>query len=353
MSRLLVIDDNVLVGKMLKEALSEEGFEVRVATDANQGYAAAIEFHPDLILLDVQLPDVTGSDLIPIIKNRDDLKQIPIIMITGTHGQTDHKVKAFQAGADDYVLKPFEMPELIERIKAVLRRSSKRSSSPHVVSGDPASLLNVAGPPLTNRGGDTLRPAGTTPPPRLSLRQAVSAILCAPWSIPVQAVWPPVSFFFLTTALGLSLGGLALSAGAAAKPAVVGLSVAGLWGGLVVVLVVISSLLGISMTWKEGATVVSLSATPLLLKLAGGVVTAIVTTLSPFYFTASPALFWDQAPAWASRLDLFELWAVFLVGLLVRQRPGASRQKARVVMLCVWGVGIVLGIALGKMGGGQ
>src|SRR5258705_4549632 len=111
---------------MLAEALSEQGYEVRVALDANQGYTSAIEFMPDLILLDVQLPDVPGSDLIRIIKNRDDLAHIPIIMITGTHNQTDHKVKAFQSGADDYVLKPFEMPELIERIRAVLRRSQPR-----------------------------------------------------------------------------------------------------------------------------------------------------------------------------------------------------------------------------------
>src|SRR5438105_3708587 len=107
MSKILVIDDNDLIGKMLNEALTEQGFDVTVAMDANQGYATAIEYQPDLILLDVQLPDVAGSDLIRIIKNRDDLKHIPIIMITGTHGQTDHKVKAFQAGADDYVLKPF------------------------------------------------------------------------------------------------------------------------------------------------------------------------------------------------------------------------------------------------------
>ena len=123
MSKILVIDDSELVSKLLREGLTEAGFEVALAADANQGYAAAIEFQPDLMLLDVQLPDVIGSDLIAIIKNREDLKHIPIIMITGTHSQTEQKVKAFQAGADDYVLKPFEMPELVERIKAVLRRS--------------------------------------------------------------------------------------------------------------------------------------------------------------------------------------------------------------------------------------
>ena len=118
------------------------------ALDANEGYAKAIEFHPDLILLDVQLPDVAGFDLIRIIKNRDELKHIPIIMITGTHSHTYHKVKAFQAGADDYVLKPFEMPELLERIKAHFTTQKRKSgSSYHLPESSPVD-------PPPNESGD-------------------------------------------------------------------------------------------------------------------------------------------------------------------------------------------------------
>src|ERR1041384_3266982 len=104
MTKILVIDDNQLVSKMLREQLTHEGYEVALAADANQGYAAAVESPPDLILLDVQLPDVVGFDLIPIIKNREDLKHIPIIMITGTAHQTEQKVRGFRLGVDDYVL---------------------------------------------------------------------------------------------------------------------------------------------------------------------------------------------------------------------------------------------------------
>jgi len=337
MSRILVIDDSELVNNLLKEELTQAGYDVAQALDANQGYATATTFHPDLILLDVQLPDLQGFDLIRVIKNNPQMRHIPIIMITGTHHQTDHKVKAFQAGADDYVLKPFEMPELIERVRALLRRSAPQRITVPIQT--PASKAAAA-------------PAAKELP-RLSLRQAVTTVLGAPWTLPVRAIWPPISFFFLTAALGLCLGGLALSAGAGAKAAVVGLIVLALWSACVVVLVVTCSLMGLPVQWREGAVIISLAATPVLLKLAGAFVTTAWTTLSPFYFTASPALFWDKAPTWVYRLDIFELWAVALVGRLVRQRPGASPMKARIVMLCILGTALVFAMGIDKLGAGQ
>src|SRR6266850_4612796 len=113
MSRILVIDDNELIAKMLDETLTEDGYEVRTALDANTGYSTAIEFMPDLILMDVLLPDVTGFDLCKLIKNRSELRTVPIIMITGTARSTEEKVKGFQLGIDDYMLKPFDIPELL------------------------------------------------------------------------------------------------------------------------------------------------------------------------------------------------------------------------------------------------
>src|SRR5947209_2077318 len=102
MSKILIIDDNQLLSAMLQEALTHEGFEVTSAPDANQGYATALEFRPDLMLIDVQLPDVTGFDLIRVIKNRAELREVPIIMITGTAHHVEEKVRGFQTGADDY-----------------------------------------------------------------------------------------------------------------------------------------------------------------------------------------------------------------------------------------------------------
>src|SRR6185369_6159086 len=133
MSRILVIDDNDLIASMLRDALTEHGYEVFNAMDANQGYSMALKHHPDLIVLDVQLPDVTGFDLCRIIKGNAALRDIPIIMATGTARSTDEKVKGFQMGVDDYLLKPFEIPEFLERVRAVLRRSESKRPSRTVV----------------------------------------------------------------------------------------------------------------------------------------------------------------------------------------------------------------------------
>jgi len=76
MARILVIDDNELIGRMLFETLTEDGYEVRTAIDANRGYSEAMEFAPNLILMDVQLPDVTGFYLCRLIKNRSELRSV-------------------------------------------------------------------------------------------------------------------------------------------------------------------------------------------------------------------------------------------------------------------------------------
>lgn len=335
MSRILVVDDNELISKMLEHSLSEQGYNVRTALDANQGYAAAIEFHPDLILLDVQLPDVAGFELCRVIKNRAELHEVPIIMITGTARSTDEKVKGFQMGVDDYVLKPFEMSELVERIKAILRRSEAgRAQAEHAI-------------PLR---GDPAPPSEAQEPPRLSIRQAIAAVLLAPSEFPANAPCPGVATLYLAAALGLLLGALAVAAGPAVKPALAGVSLVGGWGILVSALVMACSLLGIPLGWKEGARLMSLAGLPLLLKLAGAFASSLWTTLSPFYFTAGPSLLWISAPAWAIRLDLFELWSVFLVGVLVAKRPGSSSRKARLVALIVWAAGAALAMGLGKLG---
>jgi len=326
MSRILIIDDSELVSGLLKEALTEAGYQAAIALDANQGYATALEFHPDLILLDVQLPDVQGFDLIRVIKNREELKHTPIIMITGTHHHTDHKVKAFKAGADDYVLKPFEMPELVERIAAVLRRTQKPAAE------------NMT--PPVDAGGHTSPSAnvetGEGPLP-LTLLETILCILSCPETLP-EATLPPVTLLSLSAVLGLSLGGWALSAGSAVKPTLIAIGTAGLWGLCVSFLVMSCSILGISMSWRKGGTLFSLASFPLILKLLGGFAVALATSLTPFYFTASPALFMKSSSLLLERLDLFELWTVWLIWVMVKPCRGSSRQKAWVAAGVVWPV---------------
>jgi len=320
MSKILVIDDSELISNLLNEALTAAGYEVSLAADANQGYQIAIETLPDLILLDVQLPDVQGFDLIGILKNRDELKNISIIMITGTHGQTDHKVKALKAGADDYVLKPFEMPELLERIAAVLRRSRL-----------PAEKMSSTEPPPSYSRVESPEKKYD------SLQDVAERIFTAPHTLSPAAL-PPVSLLSFSAIVGLSLGGWAISAGSTVKPAMIGIGAAGLWGTCVAFLVMSGSIMGISLTWREGGRLFSLASIPLLLKLLGGFIVALVTSLTPFYFTASPALFVKSSSLWLERLDLFELWTVWLIWTMVKQCRGSSARKAAIVAGVVWPV---------------
>jgi len=333
MSRILVIDDNELVGKMLREVLTEQSYTVKVAMDANQGYADAIDFQPDLMLIDVQLPDVVGFDLIRIIKNREDLQHIPIIMITGTAHKTEEKVKGFQMGADDYVLKPFEMPELLERIKAVLRRSAmSKTPSPVRRMGEGWDESKGVPAPLPSPG---LKPGEEDFKQPLSLKETLYKTLISPDALS-EAMFPPVAMPYLAALLGLSLGGWAISAGSTVKPVLIGLGTVGFWGLCVSILVMACSIMGISLSWREGARLLSLAGLPLLLKLSGAFVMTLVTSLAPFYFTAGPSLVLNSTSVLWQRLDIYELWMVWLITVMVRQCHGSSKQKAWMAAVLVW-----------------
>lgn len=122
MNNILLVEDEKPIRSMLSFALKKEGFnvfEVENGTDAD----AAIEYWlPDLILMDWMLPDVSGIEIIKNIKSYEHTKTIPIIMLTAKTEES-HKIMGLDAGADDYVTKPFSPRELIARIQAVLRRS--------------------------------------------------------------------------------------------------------------------------------------------------------------------------------------------------------------------------------------
>ena len=116
---ILVVEDDNNISNLIKMYLDKEGFTVRIADD---GGKAVDEFHaqePDLVLLDVMLPVLDGWSVCARIR---ETSKCPIIMLTAK-GELDDKLHGLELGADDYLVKPFEMPELIARINAVLRRS--------------------------------------------------------------------------------------------------------------------------------------------------------------------------------------------------------------------------------------
>jgi two-component system phosphate regulon response regulator PhoB len=121
MARVLIIEDETDLRELLQYNLKAAGFEVMVAMDGNTGLALAREHKPDLVLLDIMLPDTTGLDVCRLLKSQPDTRDMQVVMVTAKGEEID-RVVGFELGADDYVVKPFSTRELLLRVQAVLRR---------------------------------------------------------------------------------------------------------------------------------------------------------------------------------------------------------------------------------------
>lgn len=133
MKRILIIEDDISILNGLKDVLVFKSYDVITATDGEQGYAAAIEEKPDLIILDIMLPKMDGFTLCK--KLREGGNTTPILMLTA-RGEEPDLVKGLDMGADDYVTKPFSLPELLARVRALLRRGPENGMQ----SPPPASI---------------------------------------------------------------------------------------------------------------------------------------------------------------------------------------------------------------------
>ena len=136
MKKILVVDDNANVRRLLQEYLSEQGYSVLHASDGHEAVEALENQHPDLILLDVMMPKLDGYQTISRIRR---LNAIPIIMLTAKRHESD-VVRGFELGADDYIIKPFQMRELLMRIRAVMRRATPQGSTDSTLTVGAISL---------------------------------------------------------------------------------------------------------------------------------------------------------------------------------------------------------------------
>lgn len=125
MIKILIVEDESSFSEALSFLLKKEGFEVNVAEDGRTALEIFQNFNPDLILLDLMIPEISGVDVCKTIRQTS---QVPIIMITAKDTEID-KVVGLEIGADDYVTKPYSSRELLARIKAVLRRKSSDEPS--------------------------------------------------------------------------------------------------------------------------------------------------------------------------------------------------------------------------------
>jgi len=128
-TRILVVDDEPQIRRALRTSLEAHGYEVRTASNGTEAVEAAADGSPDLMFLDLGLPDLDGRQVIERVRAFSDL---PVIVVSVRDRQAD-KVEALDAGADDYVTKPFAMEELLARLRAALRRRQGEEPAPAVL----------------------------------------------------------------------------------------------------------------------------------------------------------------------------------------------------------------------------
>ncbi len=129
--KILIVEDEKRAAEYLRQGLTENGFSVETALNGTDGLHMAMTGDHDLVVLDVMLPGIDGFAVLTALRTA---KQIPVLMLTA-RGQTGDKVKGFDLGADDYLVKPFQFPELLARVRALLKRGH---------STTPENILTVA-----------------------------------------------------------------------------------------------------------------------------------------------------------------------------------------------------------------
>ena len=148
--KILVVDDEPQITRVLRTALSTQGYSLRVAADGIEGMLAVHEWKPDLVITDVSMPQMNGIELCREIRGVSD---VPIIVLS-VRNQDRTKIEALDAGADDYVTKPFSIQELQARVRAQLRRSSAKDQETELVIKLGDFLIDVPQHRVVIRGED-------------------------------------------------------------------------------------------------------------------------------------------------------------------------------------------------------
>ncbi len=148
MHKILVVDDERSILDLLEMILKKEQFQVATASDGKSAMALFDSFNPDLVLLDLMLPDINGHNLCREMTNK---RRVPIIMLTAKNDIVD-KVLGLELGADDYITKPFDTRELVARIKAVLRRLQKNEADDRKVLSHLDLVVDLENRTVTKAG---------------------------------------------------------------------------------------------------------------------------------------------------------------------------------------------------------
>lgn len=154
MKRVLIIEDDRDIVELVRYNLANEGFQVTAAHDGSTGLATLKKSPPDVLLLDLMLPKLSGLEICREVRRDESLNRLPVLMLTARGDEAD-RVVGLEMGADDYVTKPFSPRELVARVRALLRRAEPATDAPRVIeigklAIDPASYrVTLAGKPVT------------------------------------------------------------------------------------------------------------------------------------------------------------------------------------------------------------
>jgi len=145
---ILIIDDDIDTLKLVGIMLERKGFKILASTTGNKGLQLAKDEHPDLILLDIMIPDIDGYEIARTVRSNSDTETIPIIMFTA-RSQVDDKVEGLEAGADAYITKPARPRELFAQVNSILKRAPQRTSSAPDAIAAQGTLIGI----VSSKGG--------------------------------------------------------------------------------------------------------------------------------------------------------------------------------------------------------
>ena len=142
-SRILVVDDEADIAALVAYNLAREGYRVSTARSGLEALTAAVEETPDLVILDLMLPDLSGFEVLQQLRNKSETREVGVILLTARDAETD-RLQGLSLGADDYISKPFSPQELVLRAAAVLRRlGAAPISSGSVITIGPLKIDRV------------------------------------------------------------------------------------------------------------------------------------------------------------------------------------------------------------------
>jgi len=161
-TRVLIIDDDQTLCDMYAERLRAEGYEVVVAGNGEEGAAKAVEYLPNVILLDIMMPKVNGFNTLEILKSTEETKNIPVLLLTALI-QEENKRRGLQAGAEDYIIKSETMPgDVITKIKAAVEKGKRAQAAAQPTGQTPTQPSST--PPVVPPSSSTPSTPSTPPP---------------------------------------------------------------------------------------------------------------------------------------------------------------------------------------------